>query len=116
MKTIYKYPIVVGYNTIHTYENCKILSAGLDPKGSINLWVLVDTKENKTNEMPIMVTGTGWDFPEISGSFDFIDSVREGNYVWHIFAIHETSVKELIEDINIHEEEKRIDYLLTGEK
>ena len=113
MKTIYKYPIVVGYNTMNTYENCQILSAGLDPKGIMSIWVLVDTQENKTNQLKILVMGTGWDFPPLKGSLDFIGSVKEDAYIWHIFL--ETSDEE-VEDIDEHEEAKRLEYILTGEQ
>ena len=114
MKTIYKYPIVVGHNIIKTYKNCQVLSAGLDPKGIMNVWVLVDTSEDKTNQLKILVMGTGWDLPKVQGELKFINSVKEDMYIWHIFS--EESATEMIEDIDEQEEEKRLEYILTGEE
>ena len=116
MKTIYKYPIVVGNNIINTYDNCEILSADLDPKGNMSLWVLVDTMENKTNQIKIIVSGTGWDLPNATGPMCFIDTIKEEEYVWHVFEEKDFNNNELEDDINEIEEEKRINYLLTGEK
>ena len=113
MKTIYKYPIVVGYNTINTYENCQILSAGLDPKGVMSIWISVDTQENKTNQLKVLVMGTGWDFPRLKGSLNFIDSVKENAYIWHVFLENENEDEE---DIDEQEEAKRLEYILIGEQ
>lgn len=84
MKTIYRYPIQLGDNTINTYENYQILSTDLDPRGDMSIWVLVDTSENKDEKLNVVVTGTGYDFPHMKNPC-FIGTVRDGAYMWHVF-------------------------------
>ena len=84
MKTIYRYPIQVGANEILTYKNFQVLSAKIDPREDLSIWVMVDTSEEKTETLKVFVAGTGWDFPQIENPV-FVDTVKEGEYMWHVF-------------------------------
>ena len=84
MKTIYRYPISVGTNEILTYKNFQVLSAKIDPREDLSIWVLVDTCEDKTETLKVFVAGTGWDFPAIEEPV-FVNTVRDGDYMWHVF-------------------------------
>lgn len=84
MKTIYRYPVSVGANEILTYKNYQVLSAKIDPREDLSIWVLVDTAEDKTETLNVFVAGTGWDFPNMNTPV-FVDTVRDGDYMWHVF-------------------------------
>ena len=84
MKTIYRYPLKLGENIIHTYEKYQVLSTSLDPRGDLSIWVLVDTSENKDEKLNVIVTGTGWDFPHMKNPC-FVGSVKEDTCMWHVF-------------------------------
>lgn len=86
MKTIYRYPLQnLGLNIIRTYKNCKILSAGLDPRGDLSIWILIDTKEEMNKDLKIFVAGTGWDFEPAMNNPIHVDTVKQNPCMWHVF-------------------------------
>lgn len=94
MKTIYRYPIEnVGMNIIRTYKNCEVLQAGIDPRGNLSLWVMVDTKEEINDCLKVYVAGTGWDFEPRMETPTYVNTVKQGEYMWHIF--YEDNIVEL---------------------
>lgn len=95
MKTVYKYPIGLHIKKIEIYKNAKILSAGYDPSGILCVWALVDTEQEK-EEVYFFSIGTGWDLPRCD--LEFIDTVNDGPYMWHIFKANENFIHTYIEN------------------
>ena len=86
MKTIYRYPLTIGHNTIKTYQGCEILSAGIDPRGDLSIWILVNTKTEMNKDLNIYVAGTGWDFePKLQCPYH-IATVKQEQNMWHVFS------------------------------
>lgn len=89
MRTIWKFPL--GRHEIQGIGfpiGSKILSAGLDPKGDLCIWVEVDPDEKEKSGCAIFIQGTGNPMHDDleSGKGQFIDTVREGDFMWHIYA------------------------------
>ena len=84
MKTIYRYSVSVGMNEILTYKDFQVLSAKIDPRGDLSIWILVDTATDKTEKLNVYVAGTGWDFPNVN-NLVFVDTVKDNQYMWHVF-------------------------------
>jgi hypothetical protein len=84
MKVIYKYPMQLElYQTIELPENARILSIQLQ-SDQICMWVLTDTEMDFKVSRVFMVIGTGTS--DRIGEFDeYLASVQQGVYVWHIF-------------------------------
>ncbi len=86
MTTIYKYPIErLGEQHIVMPGRHKILSAGLDPSGQLCIWVLVDTASAPAKRT-VFVVGTGNPWHEMAFGLDFIGTVNQGHFMWHVFA------------------------------
>ena len=91
MMTIYKYPIQPQEdkpNLIEMPEGATVLAAATDGMGELCIWALVDTTKAKITKK-VWCVGTGWDLAAIfnrSGHIEiqFIDTVREGFYMWHV--------------------------------
>ena len=86
MKTVYKYPIGLHISRVNIYKNAQIISAGYDPIGELCIWALVDTEQEK-EFVTILTIGTGWELPE--NGLEFIDTVKDGPYMWHVFKADE---------------------------
>lgn len=84
MKTVHKFmlPTSVGY--IGMPAGAEVLSVGLDPRGMLSLWALVDTGtlEHTTHEFALV--GTGEQVPE---GAQFVGSVKDGSFMWHVFEV-----------------------------
>ena len=89
MKTVYKYPLGLHITKLSLYKNAQILSVGYDPSGQLCLWALVDTEQEKET-ISILAVGTGWELPY--EDLDFIDTVNDGPYMWHIFKANKNFV------------------------
>lgn len=86
MYTIYRYPLELGTNSFTTYHHCRVLSIGIDPRGQLSAWVLVDTSQEKTYELKLRVVGTGWDLHKDDiVKWNYIGTTRQDEYMWHVF-------------------------------
>lgn len=87
MKSIFKYQI--SYSApieIRLPMDSKVISAGLDPQGDLCIWALVDP-ETATTPRVFMVVGTGWSMEDEIDNWEFIGTVRQGPYMWHVFEV-----------------------------
>jgi hypothetical protein len=84
MKVIYKYPMKLDlYQTIKLPKNARILSIQLQ-NDEICMWVLTATEITSDIDRVFMIVGTGTS--DRVGEFDeYIATVQQGGYVWHIF-------------------------------
>ncbi len=89
MTTIYKYPIQPNIEKIELSipGGGPVLSAGLDPRGVPCIWSIVNTDE-PDKVVTFYCVGTGWSLDwimEEQNNLKFVDTIKQGIYVWHIF-------------------------------
>lgn len=83
MKRIYKYPVLLGAQSIPMPEGAQVLTAQLQ-QGQINIWALVDPNAEEVINV-IEVYGTGHDLKDTTDKHNYIGSVQQGPFVWHVF-------------------------------
>ena len=89
MKSVYKFYInPEAY--VQTYlmpPHSIILNAGLDAQNKTCFWALVDKDIPADDYRPyyFWCVGTGWDLSDMDEYVDYVGSVKEGSYMWHIF-------------------------------
>lgn len=82
MRTVHKYPLVLqDFQTIKVPQLSKVLKVGHDAAGQLCLWAQVNT-DNVKEDLRIHIRGTGHPAPEHA---DFIDTVFDEQFVWHIW-------------------------------
>ena len=87
MRSIWKFGLT-GSSTLIKEKVIKWLSAGSDPSGNICVWAIVDPEAgiDEKVEYDILQIGTGWNFSQDElDNMEFIGTVKEGSYIWHIF-------------------------------
>lgn len=90
MLTVYKYAVAPSLETIDLDipGGGPIISAGIDPGGNVCVWAMVDTDEPE-EKVRILCVGTGWPLDAImneeANGLNFIGTVKEGIYMWHLF-------------------------------
>jgi hypothetical protein len=82
MKTIYKYPLSIGLNELKI-PYIKILSV-INQNSIPTLYAIVDTKI-LDKKLQVIVAGTGWELEENVLKSNFLGSITDGIYVWHVF-------------------------------
>ena len=96
MRSIWKFRLTGGRTTIRE-KVIKWLSAGYDPSGDICVWAIVDpeAETDERIEYDILLIGTGLDFSQDElDNMEFIGTVKEGPYTWHIFVNQPGKCKE----------------------
>lgn len=93
MITIYKYPIEPSLEKIELNipGGGPVLSAGLDPMGVPCIWAIANT-DDSDEIVTVYCVGTGWPLDWIMEEQDnlkFIDTIKQGVYMWHIFTVGE---------------------------
>ena len=90
MIQIYKYPVlgaeVSPVQEIEFSKGAEILSAGYDLNGDLCVWATHNDDAEKVTRN-VYCIGTGWPLDKIilEDNFQFLNTVKEGPYVWHIF-------------------------------
>ena len=87
MRSIWKFRLT-GDSTPIKEKVIKWLSAGYDPSGDICVWAIIDPEAgiDEKVEYNILQIGTGWNFNQNElDNIEFIGTVKEGPYMWHIF-------------------------------
>jgi hypothetical protein len=81
MKTIYKYPLYLGYNCLTVPgENVKPLKFARQ-LGQYYVWIEHEMTGSSTL-LDLQVIGTGY---SIGSEYSHIDTMFEGEFVWHLF-------------------------------
>jgi hypothetical protein len=79
---VYKYPLELDDSQlIGMPKYADILKVGYQGK-SLHVWALVDLKM-ETVARKFVISGTGHELP--ASRLIYVDTVFDGNYVWHIF-------------------------------
>ena len=113
MRSIWKFGLTGG-NTRIKEKVIKWLSAGYDPSGDICVWAIVDpeAKIDERVEYDILQIGTGWDFSQNElDNMEFIGTVKEGPYMWHIFVNQPGKLKEKEKTYDEYDEESNYDHI-----
>ena len=113
MRSIWKFGLNGG-NTRIKEKVIKWLSAGSDPSGNICVWAIVDPEAgiDEKIEYDILQIGTGWDFDQNElDNMEFIGTVKEGPYMWHIFVNQSGKFKEKEKTYDKYDEESNYDHV-----
>ena len=113
MRSIWKFRLTGGRTTIRE-KVIKWLSAGYEPSGDICVWAIVDpeAETDERIEYDILQIGTGWDFSQDElDSMEFIGTVKEEPYTWHIFVNQQGEFKEKTRTYDEYEEESNYDHV-----
>lgn len=86
LRRIWKYEVKDHLVTMQ--KGAVILSAGIDPKGELCLWALVDPEAPKV-ERRIAIRETGGVVGDAVDGHRFIGTVKNGSYMWHLFDVGE---------------------------
>lgn len=87
MKTIHKYPVNPGMNTVQIPVFCKFLHFGYQPEKGLQVWALVNTDLPLFNHT-VRVVGTGWDTSGLE-EFNYLGTCQlkelDRDLVFHAF-------------------------------
>lgn len=83
---IYKYKLG---NTVQIPKGARILHCNTQDN-CLHVWALVDPEQEEKDTYEVAVIGTGHDFNP--NNFEYISTVMDGIYVWHIW------FKKLVDD------------------
>lgn len=84
MLTIHKFPLhITDEQTVQMPGRHKLLSVAMQ-NTTLCMWAYVETDSAPTT-VKITVVGTGNPFPHNVAPNDFIGSVQDGPFVWHVF-------------------------------
>lgn len=81
-RTVWKFPLEHGPNSLELPAGYAILSAGKDPTGQISVWVDVNDAIPPAHKVPIQFFHTGQSVPD---GWNFIGSILDAPFVWHVF-------------------------------
>lgn len=85
--TIYKYPLeIVDIQTFEVPGRCQYLTAQYQSE-TLFIWIAVYPGEKSV--VSIRIVGNDYPFPA-ADNCDYIATVQEEQFVWHIFAEHQT--------------------------
>jgi len=84
--TIWKYPLdITDLQAIVMPAEADILHVGLDPAGTLCLWVMVNRDVTVTEARQFAVIGTGNPIQYGDLNLNHLGSVVQGPAVWHVF-------------------------------
>jgi hypothetical protein len=87
MKTIYKYPLSFPTHIVYLPEGCRIVKLA-EQDGAMYIWAIVDTGGLSIARRFTFV-GTGHPLPV--GEYEYIDTIFQGPFVWHLFVSREAA-------------------------
>lgn len=90
MKKVYKYELDFeqkNKTTVFIPTDSKILKIGLQGD-DLFLWALVDTLNEKVEEIKIEIYGTGWEI-ENAEQLEHLMTYHQNGHVWHVFKRNE---------------------------
>jgi hypothetical protein len=85
MLKIYKYPLqLTDEQVVQMPGGAKILSTALDPRGNLCVWALVNPELEMVDRL-FMIIGTGNPTPDCIEWAEFVGTVRQEVFMWHVF-------------------------------
>jgi len=83
-KRIFKYPLELNESQYITIpKDHKILSVQVQ-RDTICVWALIDDDTERIVQ-PIRIVGTGHSIPSMNPLGEYIGTVQQGGFVWHVF-------------------------------
>ena len=113
MRSIWKFELTGG-NTRIKEKVIKWLSAGSDLSGNICVWAIADpdARIDEKVDYDILQIGTGWNFSQDElDNMEFIGTMKEGPYMWHIFINQPGKFKEKTRTYDEYDEESNYDHV-----
>lgn len=83
MRVIYKYELMLGYNSIYLPEGYKVLKVA-EQYGTLTMWVEQDSYRPSRNVV-FNVYGTGYSIPN-QNAMHVGSEIMESGLVWHVYA------------------------------
>jgi hypothetical protein len=84
MKTIHKFPLdITDAQILSVPISPEPLHVGLDPAGDPCIWMLVDTAQEKY-PFTVYMVGTGQPCPY--SVKEYVGSIHQNPFIWHVFA------------------------------
>ncbi len=84
-KTIYKYPLNLDKTIVSMHEGSQVLTAQMQGSG-ITLWCIADTSK-PLEKRTFDVFDTGNPLPDTADVSNWVATVQDGGFVWHIFEL-----------------------------
>ena len=113
MRSIWKFKLNSDINP-NKEKVIKWLSADYDSSGDICVWAIVDPEADIDERVKydILQIGTGWDLSQNElDNMEFIGTVKEGPYMWHIFVNQQGKFKEKEKTYDEYDEENNYDHV-----
>jgi len=89
-RTIWKYK---WDDVVRVQKGAKIISADYDPTGSLCIWAIVDPNEPHDEEIRLFLIPTGNVVINNGVSLRFLNTVKSGPFVWHLFVEEKWNVE-----------------------
>ena len=83
-KKIYKYRLFTDGAITSLKDRFTKIMAIQNQMGGVYAWIELDD-DSPVVGLDLVAIGTGWEFGEELNDFFFVDTVQEGEYVWHFF-------------------------------
>lgn len=80
-RQIWKFALATTSSLIRIPKTWRAISAQMQD-GTLTMWAIVDPDAPKT-QVNVKVVGTGW--PENLEGWQFLSTVQDGEFVWHVF-------------------------------
>jgi hypothetical protein len=95
LRTVYKYQIKAGFITrLEIPYHARIVHAEYGPDTSVTFWAEVDT-ESPLEIREFQIFGTGHEIPR---GGEWIDTVRDGIFVWHVYELIDPEARKIKKD------------------
>ncbi len=92
MKTIWKFNLnVEKRNYVEMPSNSKVLDVQMQD-GKITMWALCETESERIT-VEILIFGTGWEIEGGTENLEYLATVQNNGYVWHLFILYKTQDK-----------------------
>lgn len=86
-KRIFKYALSIADQVVLWIpKNHKLLSTGQDPYSMLCVWAEIDENETVSEYRRFRIIGTGNPMPPDMDQFQFVGSVLQDVFMWHIYA------------------------------
>lgn len=77
-------------NEIQIPYDHAFLSAGVNAEGQVCLWFMIDPSKDALMSLKILIFASKMSIPHVG---DYLGTVRDGPFVWHIFTDKNAGVK-----------------------
>lgn len=84
MYTIYKYPLALTDKQVVEMQYPANILSVIEQSGEIVVYAIADRETSLTKEIAFYIAGTGSNIDDFF-AFNFLGTVKVGQFVWHVF-------------------------------